>query len=143
MGGGYRNEGWYSWPAILIMFMIFWPVGLFLMIKRLVGGDETSRYLYIIHKGRVRSLDSIAIAVGKSYQMVKADIQRLINNGTLKNAYINEETRGLVFLDEITPQKKEPPVSPRRRAVTCPHCGANNIVTGTSGICEYCDSPIE
>lgn len=26
---------WYSWPVIIIMLCIFWPVGLFLLIKRL------------------------------------------------------------------------------------------------------------
>ena len=143
MNNSYRNDGWNSWPVILIVFILFWPLGVFLLIKKLAGESETSRYLSIIHKGQVRSLDSIGIAVGKPYSIVKADIQRLINKGILKNAYINEATRGLVILDEMVPPKKEPPTPPKRRAVTCPHCGANNIITGANGICEYCDSPIE
>ena len=143
MRGDTRTSGWYSWPAIIVMFMFCWPVGLFLLIKRLSMGDETSRYLLIINKGRVRSLDSIAIAIGKPYAVVREDIQRLINNGTLQNAYINESTRGIVFLDDNPTPRREPPAPPRRRAVTCPHCGANNIINGANGICEYCDSPIE
>lgn len=32
---------WYSWPAIIIAFFVFWPVGLYLIIKR-VSLDKTA-----------------------------------------------------------------------------------------------------
>ncbi len=29
-----KNNFWYSWPAIVLAFIFFWPVGLFLLIKK-------------------------------------------------------------------------------------------------------------
>ena len=29
-----KNSFWYSWPAIIIAFWLFWPVGLFLLFKK-------------------------------------------------------------------------------------------------------------
>ena len=36
-----KTTGWYSWPVIIAMFIFFWPVGLFLFIKRL-SADKTA-----------------------------------------------------------------------------------------------------
>ena len=146
----------YSWPVIIIALICFWPVGLFLIIKRasvdkktamtsgkLIKGlgiasccmaalgflvclsdgfdgtdvgmiiffaaagaallylankikkdaDSVKLYLNIIVNGGERQLDSVAAATGKQYDVVKKDVQKMIDKGFLKNAYINENTR--------------------------------------------------
>lgn len=207
--------GLYSWPAIIIALCIFWPVGLFLLIKRvsvdkktamsvgkligIFGGvsygfavvgvlacisdgftsddvtlilffgiagfvlrrvakkikaeaESVKQYLAIIVNGNVRQIDNIAATTGKSYDVVKADIQKMIKKGYLKNAYINENTREVV-ISVVTPvadpvfatplQSVNAPIQPQVRIVTCPCCGANNTISGASGECEYCGSPIK
>lgn len=212
-----KIKGLYSWPVIILALIIFWPVGLFLIIKRfsvdkkaaisadskglkglgiglaifgaigflgcisdpeatggavvafffIIGGaalvkkakklnkevESTKQYLAIIVNGNVRQLDSIAAATGKSYDVVKAEVQKMINNGYLKNVYINENTREVV-LPVSAPAAPDAPVftnplqpaaapsQPQSRIVSCPCCGANNTIYGASGECEYCGSLI-
>ena len=209
----------YSWPVIILMLFIFWPVGLFLLVKRftldkktavsaggkglkvlgvvllvfgclafigcvsdpeaasgtvvaiffIVGGvllmrkakkitkeaESIKQYLAIIVNGNVRQLDSIAATTGKTYDVVKADIQKMISSGYLKNAYINESTREVVLPNSHTAAPVESPVAANSlqataapvqsqgRIVACPCCGANNTIYGATGECEYCGSPIK
>lgn len=213
-----KISGLYSWPVIILALIIFWPVGLFLIIKRftldkraaisasgkglkalgiglaifgvlgfigcvsdpetadgaivafffIIGGgalinkakklnkeaESIKRYLAIIVNGNVRQLDSIAAATGKKYDVVKADVQKMIKQGYLKNAYINENTREVVlpsaapaapvanpvFTNPLQPAAT--PVQPQAKIVACPCCGANNTIYGATGECEYCGSPI-
>ena len=211
-----KISGLYSWPVIILALIFFWPVGLFLIIKRfsvdkkaaistgnkglkglgialevfgiigflgcisdpestggavtalffIIGGaalinkakklqkeaESTKQYLAIIVNGNVRQLDNIAAATGKNYDVVKAEVQKMIQNGYLKNAYINENTREVV-LPTATPaanpvfanplQSAAVPAQPQARIVACPCCGANNTLYAASGECEYCGSPIE
>lgn len=215
-----KIKGLYSWPVIILALIIFWPVGLFLIIRRfsidkkaaisagskglkglgiglaifgalgfigcvsdpettggavvafffIIGGialvrkakklskeaESTKQYLAIIVNGNVRQLDSIAAATGKPYDVVKAEIQKMIKNGYLQNAYINENTREVV-LPVATPatpatpaapgftnllQYTAAPTQPQSRIVSCPCCGANNTIYGAGAECEYCGSPI-
>ena len=219
-----KISAWYSWPVIIIMLCVFWPVGLFLLIKRLsldkkasltagkvvgiLGGcsyafailgiiacsssgfgsddvgfilffaiagfalrrvakktkkeaEDVKQYLAVIVNGHIRQLDGIAAATGKSYDVVRADIQKMINKGYLKNAFINEGTRELVLPDlapatpTAVPEANNSdyipvqvpavnaPAQPVGRMVSCPCCGANNTVYGASGECEYCGSTLE
>lgn len=213
-----KISGLYSWPVIILAFFFFWPVGLFLLIKRvsidkktaisvgklvgIIGGfsygiailgiiacisdgftsdditmilffgiagfvlrrvakkikaeaENVKQYLAIIVNGNVRQLDNIAATTGKSYDVVKADIQKMIKKGYLKNAYINENTREVVLptsaptapaanLNSSNPvQTVAAPVQQTAKIVACPCCGANNTIYGASGECEYCGSPIK
>ena len=203
----------YSWPVIIIALICFWPVGLFLIIKRtsvdkktamasgkLIKGlgiasccmavigflvclsdgfdgadvgaiiffvaagaallyfankikknaDSIKLYLNIIVNGGERQLDSIAAATGKQYDVVKKDVQKMIDKGFLKNAYINENTREVVLpsaspanANVAQPTAEAAPVAVQTRVIACPCCGANNTVSGDIGECEYCGSPLE
>lgn len=213
-----KISGLYSWPVIILALIFFWPIGLFLIIRRftldkkaaisagnkglkglgiglvvfgsigffgcvsdpeatggavvafffIVGGialirkakklskeaESTKQYLAIIINGNVRQLDSIAAATGKSYDVVKSEVQKMIENGYLKNAYINENTREVV-LPTAAPAPAANPVfanpfqsaaalaQPQAKIVACPCCGANNTIYGATGECEYCGSPIK
>ena len=203
----------YSWPVIIIALICFWPVGLFLIIKRasvdkktamasgkLIKGlgiasccmaalgflvclsdgfdgtdvgmiiffaaagaallylankikkdaDSVKLYLNIIVNGGERQLDSVAAATGKQYDVVKKDVQKMIDKGFLKNAYINENTREVVLASAASsnvnvaqPTGGAAPAAVQTRVIACPCCGANNTVSGDIGECEYCGAPLK
>ncbi len=210
-----KVSGLYSWPVIILALIFFWPLGLFLIIKRasvdkktamgsgkLIKGlgiasccmaalgflvsvtdgfdgtdvgliiffaaagaallylanrikkeaDSVKQYLNIIVNGGERQLDSIAAATGKQYDVVKNDVQKMIDKGFLKNAYINENTREVV-LPSATPTNANANVGQftsgaasatvQTRVVACPCCGANNTISGALGECEYCGTPLK
>lgn len=202
----------YSWPVIVLVICFFWPVGIFLIIKRvsidkkvalsvgkilsIAGGfsyglaiiyllacvsegydsgdfgiivflglagfalckvakklkkeaENTKQYLAIIINGNIRQLENIAATTGKSYEVVRTDIQKMIQKGYLKNAYIDEGTREVVLpkketVENVTATNSRAPENPvQTKIVTCYCCGANNSIVGVRGECEYCGSPLE
>ncbi len=205
-----KVSGWYSWPVIILALCFFWPVGVFLIIKRvsvdkktamgagkLIGGigiasyciagigfvaclsdgfgsddigmilffgiagfvlqkvskkikreaEEVKKYLSVIVNGNERQIDVIASSMGKSYDVAKNDIQKLINKGYLKNAYINEGTREVVLPNSNAHVQAEAVAnvtssSIATKIVACTCCGANNTITGETGECEYCGSAL-
>ena len=219
--------GIYSWPAIIIAFIIFWPVGLYLLFKKvsldrkaamkaggkglkiagivliviaslgmigsfdnagsidvtvvvifaffLLGGillllrankiskdaKNVKKYLMIIVNSGERKIDNIASAMGKGFDDTKRDIENMISKGFLKNAYINISTREVVLpnapvassVASTTNVSQQTTVRPTTTAsysrpvqapqiITCECCGANNVVTGPIGECEYCRRPL-
>ncbi len=189
----------YSWPVIIALLILFWPVGLYLLYKKaqsdkktaltaskilkllgnifivvgivtliivvgifylilgivlkkfakklLASAENIKKYLAIVVNGNVRQLDSIAATVGKPYDQVKADLQKLIDDGYLKNAYIDEAMREIVLPQPAAATASAGAsfgggVGVTTRVVTCPCCGANNTVVGATGECEYCGSPL-
>lgn len=205
-----KISGLYSWPVIILALCIFWPVGIFLIIKRvsvdkktamgagkLIGSigiasyciagigfiaclsdgfgsddigmilffgiagfalqkvsqkikreaEDVKKYLSVIVNGNERQIDVIASSMGKSYDVAKNDIQKLINKGYLKNAYINEGTREIVLPNIIQEPSGDmtntSSVNVETKIIACPCCGANNTVVGDMGECEYCGSPLK
>ena len=205
-----KISGLYSWPVIILALCIFWPVGIFLIIKRvsvdkktamsvgklinIIGimsyciagigilaclsdgfgsddigiilffgiagfalqgvsrkikreAEEVKKYLSVIVNGNEKQIDVIASSMGKTYDVAKQDIQKLITKGYLKNAYINEGTREVVLQNIIQGQPGDmsnaASESVETKIVTCPCCGANNTVIGETGECEYCGSPLK
>ena len=199
----------YSWPVIILALCIFWPVGIFLIIKRvsvdkktamgagkLIGGigiasyciagigflaclsdgfgaddigmilffgiagfalqivsqkikreaEDVKKYLSVIVNGNERQIDVIASSMGKSYDVAKNDIQKMINKGYLKNAYINEGTREIILpnnnIQEQNGTVGNDAANVATKIVACPCCGANNTIVGDMGECEYCGSPL-
>lgn len=203
----------YSWPVIILALIIFWPVGVFLIIRRvsldkktamgagkiigvlgivsyciaalgliaclgsgidssdIIGilffgiagfvlrriakntissAEEVKKYLSIIVNGNVRQLDAVAAASGKSYDVVRTDVQKLIDKGYLKNAYIKEDTREIVIPAVQTVEEMNGMNTARTstshsapRLVTCSCCGANNTIVSATGECEYCGAPLK
>lgn len=201
-----KISGWYSWPVIILVLCIFWPVGIFLIIKRvsldkktaigaekIIGGigiasycfagvgflayftegfgseeiglilffgiagfalcklsqkikrdaEDVKKYLSVIVNGSERQIDAIASSMGKTYDVTKNDIQKLINKGYLKNAYISEGTREIVLPSNNTQEQVGTTINVTTKIVSCPCCGANNTIVGNVGECEYCGSPLK
>lgn len=190
-----KTEGLYSWPVIIVLLFLFWPVGLYLLYKRaqsdkktaltaskilnifgiiliilgipllfigigifyLIAGivlkifakkmrisaENVKKYLAIVINGNMRQIDSIASAIGKSYDDTKKDLQQLIDSGYLKNAYINEATREIVIAQPAAATNVNTSgFGASTRVVSCPCCGANNTIFGAVGECDYCGSPL-
>ena len=212
----------YSWPVIIFATILFWPVGLFLLITRVakdkkttlisskifklleiamfvmagffalcfaicltdlsdpsnkdifpmfigftlifvIGGlalrkqakkteakaKKVKQYLAVVINGNARKLDNIASTVCKPYDVVKDDISKMISDGYFKNAFIDEGTREIVLPQDrksvIVEENAEVIVQEKVavKTVSCPCCGANNTISGNTGVCEYCDSPLE
>ena len=109
---------------------------------------QTMKQLEKNVNGNERQIDAIASSMGKTYDTAKNDIQKMIDKGYLKNAYINEGTREVVLPNNniqahvgIAANTTANNITPR--IVSCPCCGANNTIIGDMGECEYCGSPLK
>lgn len=217
-----KKEGClYSWPAIILSLLIFWPLGVALIIKKVfsnrkallassgmlsvlgvlmycltgiwaicamaftdfsdsenvsafvvflvmtivfwVGGfalrrsskkikkeaNEIKEYLSIIVNRNIRQLDEMVYITGKPYEVIRGDIQKMIDRGYLKSAYIDDSLKEVILPNSTpVPQSGAHVVtanaaSARSKIVACPCCGANNAIYGDIGECEYCGSPLK
>ncbi len=142
---GFISDADYDVAAMLVC--VFFIVGGVMLLRKAkqtqVQADNIKRYISIIVNHNVREIDAISKAMGRPYDDVKSDIQDLINNDFLKNAYINEQTGCVVLASDNVRNEAQPKADLRPRVVTCKCCGAHNTVVGEVGKCEYCDSPIQ
>lgn len=145
------SDGFTSDDVIMILFFAIAGFALRKVAKKIVkDAEDVKQYLSIIVNGNVRQMDNIAATTGKSYEIVRSDIQKMIKKGYLKNAYINESTREVVLPNSETSEMKNVNNSNKIQAekiptkiVACSCCGANNTIAGEQGECEYCGSPIK
>jgi NADH:ubiquinone oxidoreductase subunit 5 (subunit L)/multisubunit Na+/H+ antiporter MnhA subunit len=138
--------------SYIVVYIIFILVGIFLIIYGNKAKHRIRRfrqYIDIITNQNQTSIDQVAGIVQKPVNFVLADIQNMIRRRYFVGAYVDVNTRYIVFqgrsagagaagMEENAPPNREMVV------VACKSCGANNqIVKGTVGECEYCGSPIE
>jgi len=136
-----------------IVIVLAMVVGGILLLRKASKTKKTAarykKYIDIVINQNVRSIDNIASAVGLSYNVATKDLQDMVNNGYLKDAYIHQGNR------EIILKQYEPaPVAyaqtavveqsaPQTTVTRCPGCGANNVVAvNRVSECEYCGTPI-
>lgn len=197
----------YTWPVIILILILFWPVGLYLLMKKLDKDNKSNSksiwykigiaffalycvagffqfletgfvfedffffvisllilvflykkykqkatnelvyndYLNIILNDNVYDFTTLMNVMDKSYEQVKKDIETLIKDRRLENAYI-DEYRNMVIIkgrneeEKIVSIKKEKVVE---KMVICKCCGASNVLHNGKGECEYCGSPLE
>ena len=145
------SDGFMSGDMEIILFFGIAGFVLHKLARRIKNdADSVKQYLAIIVNEDVRRIDSIATATGKSYDVVKKDLQKMIQKGYLKNACIDESTREIILPTiksaEVVPMNYATTTTvtkPVSRIVSCPCCGANNIVVGVARECEYCGSPLQ
>jgi hypothetical protein len=139
-----------------VMALIFVVGGILLILKARKIKKQAAKYRkyidVVVNYGE-KNIDNIADAVGLQYEVVIKDLQDMIDIGYLKNAYIHQANREILLQQVVQPQVQQAyqqtqtyqqlsnPIQPK--AVRCPGCGANNIVS-TSGVCEceYCGTPL-
>lgn len=131
------------------MFLIF---GIFMCcraIKTKRNAARYKKYADIVVNKKVNNIDNIASVVGSSYKVVEKELQKMIDIGYLKDAYIQQGSHE-IFLRQFqsgpvtyTNNTEAKQTAPKTVAVRCPGCGANNVVTvGKVSECEYCGTPL-
>jgi hypothetical protein len=138
----------------VIVLALFFLAGGILLLRKAQGNKKTAaiykKYIDIIVNNGESSIDNIAGAVGLGYDKVAADLQKMIDIGYLKNAYINVSTREIIIprsvpSPELVPQAAGSNAAPvaQKLVIRCPACGANaTVVSGSVTECEYCGSPL-
>ena len=109
-------------------------------------------YLDIIVNAGECNIDTIASSMSVTYSDAQRTIQAMIEEGFIKNAYIHDGKRMIMFnyntkkngsdySSQFSDGTIDAPAQPR--TVRCASCGANNVVTrGVTTECEYCGTPI-
>jgi hypothetical protein len=133
--------------AFLLGFGGFWVYRLGQRTK--TTGERYTRYIVLIVNQGQTSIDTIALAIGVSYEDAVNDLQKMIDTGYFANAYIDVSRREIVLAQTAAQQAATQPnpqyaaATPTQTAtvVTCRSCGANNrVTTGQPAECEYCGS---
>lgn len=202
-----------SWVAIVLWFIFFWPVGVYLIWKKLssdkaaamknskvlrvigivfiffgvvmlseIGndagtalfgflfyagggaliiwesikvkqsGERYKKYIDIVINQEQRTIENIASQMGLSYDQTVKGLQKMIDVGYFSGAYIDQANHEIVFPrrqqqvaeNTYVQQSSSAPSQPQQKAVKCPNCGGNNIITiGRICECDFCGSPIE
>ena len=131
---------------VLTLLCTIAGIGVLIKDKKIKKEKEIiKQYLPIIVNRGIHEIDVIASTVGLPYDVVHNDIIILINKGYLKNAYIDERLKEIVFPDNHPSNENATTQGAfiQSKVVTCPCCGANNTIYGNVGECEYCGSPIK
>lgn len=199
------NDRSMSWFWVVLALILFWPVGLFLLFRKLsqdrsatmnmgglvavvsfflmflgmvylslmitsgagylvpmlltggggiwlfrvsrnmkATGVRYKRYIDLVINQGMTSIDDIAAVVGVDYSMALTDLQKMIDGGYFRAAYIDASRRSIIVsATQAAPQMAQG-MQPQAhdRVVTCNGCGANNRVMAHVSTCEYCGSPI-
>lgn len=132
----------------MILFFLIAGVVLFMFGKKLaVNAEKYKKYISIIINGNEYILDNIASAMSLSINVVKKDLNDMINNGYFQGAYINDSTNEIILQKKNNESIKESRSSnsasqTESRVITCKCCGAQNKVTTSDIECDYCGSPL-
>lgn len=134
-----------------MMLVLIFAAGGFLLLRKASKTKKTAarykKYIDIVVNQNVRGIDNIVSVVGLSYDVVVKDLQDMINIGYLKDAYIHLGNREIIMKQQESVVYAQGTYAgqsvTQTKAVRCPGCGANNVVTvGRVSECEYCSTPI-
>ena len=132
------DRGWDLSDIVLALFFLVAGVVLFMTSKKLsVKAEKYRKYIAIVINGGECNLVRIAEIANLTVREVREDIDDMISSGYFQGAYIDERENELVI-----PSQKPNNEYYKPNVVVCKCCGARNIVKGSVGRCEYCDSPI-
>lgn len=141
----------------ILVSIIVGTLGVVLLLLGLRGrktGGRYERYLSLIGRQRVVSIDDLASLMTASYDQAVVDLQHMVYEGYFQDAAEIDFSghRLLIGCDNAPTSHSsmgplphvptQPPVQ-GPRTVTCKGCGAiNTIPPGGNAVCEYCDSPL-
>ena len=118
---------------------------------------EFRKYIVELSNDPTGTIDNLAAATGKSVDVVKKNLQFMIQKGYFASAYIDERQNKLVLANreqKVAAQSQSQAfnnMNPQPHSVekieyvtcTCPNCGGiNKIVKGGSTECDFCGSPL-
>lgn len=142
--------------AFLICCIILDVIGVVFIIfarKRSKLVKEFKKYVCYISNDPSGSIEGLAAAVGSSEDVVKKNLDTMINRNYFRNARVDQRTNCIVFENKAKKQSNHPDKKGNEMGntlqieyttVTCKCCGGiNKIVKGSVTECEYCGSPIK
>lgn len=120
---------------------------------KLIG--DFKKYVTAISSDGSGSIEKLSRTMNVAPDVVRTNLDLMIKKKYFVNAFINEETNGIV-IGNIIPRKEETMQSVNTEAsvqrnfkkieymsVTCSGCGGvNKVEKGKSCECEYCGSPL-
>jgi len=109
------------------------------------------KLISIVVNDGITSIDEISQILNLSYEKVYRYLNRLINRSLLKNAYISEAHRAVVFPDSnrkeqenVRARVREHEPEPEYTIVYCKSCGAQKaVVVGKIDTCNFCGSKLK
>ena len=137
------EEGFSGSNLAMVIYFLIIGIGLFMYSKRLQNNAVIyKKYIAIIIKGKIRSLNEIANEISRPIDVVKKDLNNMIKNNYIEGAYVSDVTNSIVFFSEINYDEDEDENEEQVKLVVCNCCGAKNKVVSSYADCEYCDSPL-
>lgn len=145
-GGWETNEKTSILGGILVGLLFFCGGGILLVLwgrKLVKSGTKYERYLTIIRVQDNYSIDNIAAAYPVPYEQACADLQNMIEMGYFPHlTRVDFNRRELILPEALVSSDREETAERKSRALTCPNCGAPNVIESDNGECEYCGSPL-
>ncbi len=118
---------------ILLSFIInpiFWIMFVGNILEK--SNARKRNYIIMLDNKRVDSLDNLAGANGVTYDKVKEEINKLLQEGLVSDLYIDDMNRKIIYTDNLNTIAQE-------KTITCPACGASNTINvNGKNTCEYC-----
>lgn len=146
---GESIEGTAETRTTAIVFGVFFVIGGIVLIRKgrkmRVVAEKYKQYIPIVINGNVTAVENIAAAVPVSYDEAVMDLQKMIDIGVFKSAYIDNSTHEIVLPKvNICNPEQNLHESGEEQIVLCSCCGAQNrVIPGRVSECEYCGSPLK
>lgn len=137
--------------GIIVMLVLFGGSGAFALYKAqsyIKKGTKYNRYMSIIHSSSDTLIDNIAAAYPTTFEEAAMNLQSMIDDGYLADAYVDLNSRELILPQQATAvtaavNLSTSPAGGQPTSVKCPNCGApNKVIPGAVNECEYCGSPL-
>ncbi|WMJ86053.1 hypothetical protein [Anaerocolumna sp. MB42-C2] len=139
---------------IIIISWLFTALGLWLIQlgrKRKILLKNFREYVTRLSLDPTGSIENLAASINTSQDVVKDNLQIMINKKFFVDAYIDEINNRVVFQTGVreVPQYNEFESNIQNQyaeyvTVTCKSCGGiNKVLKDKVGECEYCGSPIK
>lgn len=135
----------------IFMVIFFVGVGSLLIaasMKRIMRRNRFNQYVSLLSRNMNGSIPSLALSTRLPEEKVIKDLQKMINKNFFTDAYIDLNSKRIIFKNQEAqiPAARPEVVSesaPIMITVRCNGCGGvNQIEKGKGGKCEYCGLPL-
>lgn len=86
--------------SVIVVIIVFTALGIWLILKGVKKGRLIKRfkqYVAVLSGDPLRSLDNLAATLGEGFDSVRRNVEQMIKQGIMANAYINRDTNCIVF----------------------------------------------